>query len=173
MATNKRVLVAYGSKHGATAEIAERIGKELRGAGLEADVLAAKEVKDLSGYEAVVLGSGLYIGAWVKGAANLLKKRADELARMPVWLFSSGPTGTGDPEKLVEGKVFPARLEEARDRVKPRGHRLFHGAIDRDRLGMLERQAIKMVKAPLGDFRDWDAVEEWARGIAGELEASP
>lgn len=97
MKTSLPVLLAYGSKHGATREIAERVGKVLRDAGLAVEVKAAKDAGALTGYRAVVLGSGLYIGAWVKDAANLLKKRADELAGLPVWLFSSGPPRPDPP----------------------------------------------------------------------------
>ncbi|MBN2536923.1 flavodoxin domain-containing protein [candidate division WOR-3 bacterium] len=169
MKTSLPVLLAYGSKHGATREIAERIGKVLRDAGLAVEVKAAKDAGALTGYRAVVLGSGLYVGAWVKDAANFLKKRADELAGLPVWLFSSGPTGAGDPAELLDGKVFPAKLAEARDRAQPRDSVLFHGAIDPVKLNFLEKHAIRMVDAPVGDYRDWDTIEAWARGIAEEL----
>ena len=58
----KKTLVAYGTKYGATAEIAEKIGEVLRQAGLPTDVLPADHVHDLAGYQAVVLGSGVYMG---------------------------------------------------------------------------------------------------------------
>ena len=164
-----RVLVAYGSKYGATEEIAERIGKVLRDGGFDVVVSPARAVGDVAGYGAVVLGGGLYVGRWVKDAAKLLKERAGELAGKPVWLFSSGPTGKGDVKELMQGWEFPAGLVEARDRVKPRGHVVFHGAIDRSKLNLLERQAIRMVKAPFEDARDWGAIEAWARSVADEL----
>ncbi|MGQ9475428.1 MAG: flavodoxin domain-containing protein [Actinomycetota bacterium] len=71
---DRKVLVAYGTKHGAPAELAERIGAALREAGLLVDVHKAGEVKDVPGYGAVVLGSGVYYGRWVRSAARFLKK---------------------------------------------------------------------------------------------------
>jgi len=63
-----KVLVAYATKHGATAEIAEKIGQVLRQAGLRTDVLPADGVSDLTPYKAVVLGSAFYLGRWRKVA---------------------------------------------------------------------------------------------------------
>ena len=63
-----RVLVAYGTKHGATAEIAEKIGQVLTDASLPTDVLRADRVSDLTSYQAIVLGSGVYVGQWRKEA---------------------------------------------------------------------------------------------------------
>jgi len=100
---SERVLVAYGSKHGATAEIAEAIGEVMREAGLDVDVLSAGAVKDLAPYAAVVLGSGVYVGKWLKEAAKFLEAQAAGLAQRPVWLFSSGPSGEGDPVELLKG----------------------------------------------------------------------
>jgi menaquinone-dependent protoporphyrinogen oxidase len=68
-----QVLVAYATKHGATAEIAERIGQVLREADLQADVLPAERVSDLTPYRAVVLGSAVYAGQWREEAATLLE----------------------------------------------------------------------------------------------------
>ena len=70
-----RVLVAYGTKNGATGEIAEAIGEALRQAGLEADVKPANKVRDVTPYGAVVLGSALYAGTWRRGAVRLLRAR--------------------------------------------------------------------------------------------------
>ncbi|MEA3375393.1 MAG: flavodoxin domain-containing protein, partial [Chloroflexota bacterium] len=63
-----QVLVAYATKHGATAEIAKKVGQVLREAGLPTDVLPAGDVGDLTSYSAVVLGSAIYIGRWRKDA---------------------------------------------------------------------------------------------------------
>jgi len=97
------VLVTYASKYGATAGIAEAIGKGLSAAGLTADVTEVKAAGDIGAYDAVVLGSGLYMGRWLKDAARFLKRNESALATKKVWIFSSGPTEEGDPEEAVEG----------------------------------------------------------------------
>ena len=167
----KRVLVAYGSKYGATGEIAEKIGAVLQEAGLKVDVLPAGRVGDLSGYDAVVLGSAAYIGRWRKEAVKLLQNQAAALAGKMVWLFSSGPTGEGDPVELTKGWKYPEALQPAVDQIKPRDTALFHGVIRSEKLSFIERFAIKQVGAPAGDFRDWDAIAAWAGEIAGALQA--
>jgi menaquinone-dependent protoporphyrinogen oxidase len=53
--------------------------------------------------------------------------------------------------------------------VGPVDHRMFFGALDRSKLGFGERMLVKAVKAPEGDFRDWDAIQSWADDIAREL----
>ena len=53
--------------------------------------------------------------------------------------------------------------------IEPRGHRLFAGALDRHRLGWGERALVAALHAPEGDFRDWDAIEDWAGEIAAAL----
>ncbi|MBD3178141.1 MAG: flavodoxin [Candidatus Latescibacteria bacterium] len=164
-----KVLVAFATRYGATAEIADRIGGVLRREGLEADVVPAGRVKGLAGYRAVVLGSAVYIGRWRKSAARLLKKHEDELAGMELWLFSSGPTGEGDPEKLTGGWSFPKKLKPVAERLRPHDTALFHGAIDSKKLNFLHRWMIGKVEAPAGDYRDWDRIESWAVQIAEEL----
>lgn len=161
-----KILVAYGTKYGGTAEIAEKIGQVLREAGLTADVLPADRAGDLTAYGAVVLGSAVYVGAWRKEAANFLKANADALAGKMVWLFSSGPTGEGDAGELLQDWRLPKPLLPVAERVQPRDIAVFHGVVDGDKLSWIERRMLKMVKAPSGDFRDWDGITAWAKGIA-------
>jgi len=163
------VLVAYASKYGATAEIAEKIGEVLRQAGLSADVRPADQIHDVSAYQAVILGSAVYIGRWRKQAGNFLKTHDQALTKMPVWLFSSGPTGEGDPVELLKGWRIPGGLEPVADRIQPRDIAVFHGAVFPEKLNFIQRWMIKNVKSPTGDFRDWDAITAWAEGIAAEL----
>ncbi len=166
---NNRILVAHASKHGATGEIAVKIGEVLHQAGFEVDVLPAQQVGELTPYVAVVLGSGIYAGQWLKEAVNFLEAYEKQLAERPVWLFSSGPTGEGDPEQLLKGWRFPQAQQPIADRIRPRDIIVFGGELDTDKLNFFEKVIIKGVKAPTGDFRDWEAVTRWANGIAEVL----
>src|SRR5689334_14503374 len=102
-----RVLVAFASKYGSTADIAEIICQTLREAGFDTDVLPADQTGLVSEYDAVVLGSAVYMGQWRKEAVTFLEANERSLSRIPVWFFSSGPTGTGDPVQLMKGWQFP------------------------------------------------------------------
>jgi menaquinone-dependent protoporphyrinogen oxidase len=164
-----QVLVAYATKYGATAEIAEKIGQVLRQAGLRTDVLPADRVHDLTPYQAVVLGSAVYIGRWRKEAVKFLKANEKVLAEQLVWLFSSGPTGEGDAVELTKGWHFPKALQPIADRIRPRDIAVFHGELNMKKLNLIEKWMINNVKAPLGDFRDWEAITSWATAIADEL----
>src|SRR4030042_6082232 len=115
------VMVGCATKHGATSEIAERIGQVLREAGLSADVVAVESVTDLAPYQAFVLGSAVYVGQWQKEAASFLEQFEEQLAQRPVWLFSSGPTGKGDPAQLMKGWRFPRALQAPAHRIPPGG----------------------------------------------------
>jgi menaquinone-dependent protoporphyrinogen oxidase len=165
-----KILVAYASKHNSTAEIADAIGEVLReSGGLQVDIQSVEAVKDITVYDAVVLGSAVYAGQWQGEAADFLKQHEQELAQRPTWLFSSGPTGEGDPKALMKGWEFPEALRPIAERVKPRDVAVFHGNLDTDKLSMLERLMVKGVKAPMGDFRDWNLIRAWASGVAQAL----
>lgn len=164
-----KILVTYGTKHGATAEIAEKIGQVIREAGLDVDVASAKDVKNPSRYSAFVIGSAVYIGQWRKEARSFVQKTESLLASCPVWLFSSGPADKGDPVQLLKGWRYPKSLEPVIERIEPRDIAVFHGLISPQKMGGLERWMINRVKSPEGDFRDWDSIAAWARGIADSL----
>jgi len=78
-------------------------------------------------------------------------------------LFSSGPLGT----EVVDTEEQPTELSELLEMLEPRDHRLFYGALTSDAFG--ERMVVKAVRAPEGDFRDWDEIQAWAAAIAAEL----
>jgi menaquinone-dependent protoporphyrinogen oxidase len=162
------ILVAYASKHGATEGIAVAIARHLQDRGLESVARPVEEVDDVGDVQAVVLGSGVYAGSWLKDAATFAERHADALERIPVWLFSSGPLG----EQVVDDEEQPRQLEGLREQLSPRGHEIFFGALDRSKLSFAERMIVKAVKAPDGDFRDWDAIAAWADAIADELQTT-
>ena len=157
-----KVLVTVASKHGSTAEIGSAIAATLTTEGHQVDLLEPAAVRDVSPYDAVVLGSGVYIGHWIESARKFAEQYAGALREKPVWIFSSGPLGS----KPAEDPVDASKVIEL---LAPREHRVFYGALERDRLGFGERAIIGMVHAPYGDYRDWDEITTWARGISNEL----
>lgn len=170
---DKNILVTYGSKYGATAQIAEKIGEALRQRSFMVMVLPVSAVSELTSYQAVILGSALYIGKWQKDAEAFVKANEKALAARPVWFFSSGPTGDGDPAALVEGKILPASLQPIVERIRPQDTTVFGGFINPDKLNFIEKFAIQnIVKKPFGDFRDWTAITAWAGRIADRLKTS-
>jgi menaquinone-dependent protoporphyrinogen oxidase len=160
------VLVTAASRHGATTEIAERIGQVLAGRGLSVDVRPAADVTGVDRYEAVVLGSAVYMGHWLDAARQLVDMATPELSSRPLWLFSSGPVG--DPPKPAE---FPVDVGAIVAATGAREHRMFAGRLDRSRLSFPERAMTAALRAPVGDFRDWTAIEAWAADIADTLRA--
>jgi menaquinone-dependent protoporphyrinogen oxidase len=159
-----RVLVSAGTKHGATAEIAEVIGDELRNGGHDVSVVEPAAVTNLAAYDAYVLGSAVYAGRWLGEAVDLVEANAAELSSKPVWLFSSGPIGA--PPKPEEDPVDAEPLLSA---TGAREHRVFAGKIDRSQLGLGEKAIVIALRAPEGDFRDWNAIRAWAAGIGRAL----
>src|SRR3954452_8630126 len=86
-----KVLIAVASKHGSTREIATAITEELTSRNIDAVQQEAAEVKDLEGYNAVILGSAIYAGRWMSEATSFAERYHEALVHMPVWVFSSGP----------------------------------------------------------------------------------
>ncbi len=188
-----RVLVVYGSRHGGTRGIAERIGEVLRTEGLEADVADANGITvDVARADAVVVGSGVYMGSWLREAVDFIERNASTLATRPFWLFSSGPLLGSTAKKTVGGPLEDAlgpadgpgsggrkKIEELSAITHPRDHRVFTGAFDPDDppRTVAERlvRMMPMSKGilPPGDFRDWEAIEAWAREIAAQLVPAP
>lgn len=167
-----RVLIVYASYFGSTRGIAERIGEELRADGLDATVESADRIAEIGGFDAVVVGSAIHGGHWLDAAKAFVDLHRAALASRPVWLFSSGPIG--DTAVRAE-QPDPAEVPALRRELRPRDHRVFAGAFDRatadfSGLGFIERTVVKRF-LPDGDYRDWDAIDAWARQIARELKA--
>jgi len=162
-----KALVTVASKHGSTDEIGQSIAESLRAAGIEVDVSAPDGVASVADYDAVVIGSALYMGRWLGPARDFVRTNADSLRARPVWLFASGPvTDKEDAADAAEGQ----KLLEL---VGGREVRVFPGKLDRKDLGFGERTILRMVKSPFGDFRPWEAIGEWATSIATAINAAP
>jgi menaquinone-dependent protoporphyrinogen IX oxidase len=160
-----RVLVTAASRHGSTHEIADALARRLQEyTELTAGALHAENRPDPAAYDAVVLGSAVYHGSWLEPAKDLAHRHAAVLRARPLWLFSSGPIGEPPypPDEPYDTATLTAQLA-------PRGHRVFPGRLEPARLSAPERAVVTAMRAPVGDFRDWDAVWSWAAEIATAL----
>src|ERR671910_3687167 len=86
-----KVLVGFASRHGATSQIAESIGDVLSARGHDVIVRPTEEVSSVGGFDAVVLGSAIYMGHWLAPARKWVDRHGDELAARPVWLVLRRP----------------------------------------------------------------------------------
>jgi menaquinone-dependent protoporphyrinogen oxidase len=161
-----RVLVAVASKHGSTMQIGAAIGAGLIDHGFKAEVETVESVITVEPYDAVILGSAVYMGRWMESARSFIARFEEDLRVRPVWLFSSGPIG--DPPKPAGG---PREVVDLAARIEAREHRVFAGQLDKHELGISERAVAAVAHSPEGDFRPWDAVEAWTNQIVGELRA--
>jgi menaquinone-dependent protoporphyrinogen oxidase len=159
-----KVLITVASRHGSTKEIATLIAGLMEDAGLEADVRDPDDITSLAGYDAAVIGSGVYMGRWLDPARRLIKRCHGEFAGRRVWLFSCGPLG--EPAKPDSE---PGEVAGLRDATGAIDHRVFHGRLVRSELGFGEKVVVAGVRAPYGDYRRWDDIATWARQIANAL----
>jgi menaquinone-dependent protoporphyrinogen oxidase len=159
-----RVLIAYGSKHGSTAETAEAIGDMLREAGVEVDVRPAGQVESLDGYNGVVLGGSVYTGRWHPDARHFMKRFGGELSQRPVAIFAMGPK-TSEPDELAETREqLDLTLKRLPDIGRPQIG-IFGGVIDPTQLHF------PFNRLPPSDARDWKSIRAFADRFAERVTA--
>jgi menaquinone-dependent protoporphyrinogen oxidase len=160
----KKVLVTYASKYGSTGGVADAIGKELCSKGMAADVVLIKNVRNVSSYQGVVIGSAIYMGKWMSEAADFVKKNKDSLRQVPVAYFLVCMTLSQPTEKKqAEVLSYMDPVLQAVPEIKPVGIGTFAGALDYNNLSWLNEKILKSKGTPEGDFRDWNAIRAWAR----------
>ena len=156
------ILVAYASKHGSTQAVADRVGEVLSRAALEVDVRRTKEVRDLAGYRAVVLGAPIYNGRWHHHARRFLERHRPTLSALPVAIFALGPR-TADQEAWRRSQSQFDRALGEFPWLSPQSTQLFGGA-DPPKGDQETRRR---------DVRDWPAIEAWAQAQAQLLQFHP
>ncbi|KOU36251.1 flavodoxin domain-containing protein [Streptomyces sp. WM6378] len=163
-----KVLVAYATKNWSTAEIARTITQVLHEEGRNPEMLLVTDVVDVQAYDAVVIGSPLYEGRWLKDAQRFLKDQGEALRKQPVWLFSSGPLD----DSANGGGVPPVPdVHHALIRINARGHVTFGGCLRDDTKGWVAQELVSSRKR--GDFRDFKQISTWAQDIATALTERP
>ncbi len=174
-------LVVFGRRHGSTAKIAEEIGTVLVNEGYDVRVVdAAKEtVSEVAGYDVVIVGSGIRMGKWTRETLDFLERFEADLSEKKVALFVSCGYSR-EPDKVDEAREnFLMKVAEKYPSIKPVSLGLFGGVFSFDRYGFGERLIFRGIKKDLEkrgvdtsrpyDFRDWEAIREWARAVTRSL----
>ncbi len=163
---SRRVLVAYASKCGATAETADFICRRLFERGSAVDVMPARLVRSLVGYQAVILGSACYMGKLLGEAQDFASKFLAGVSDVPVAFFSLGLTVKENTAENIQKAL--AYFDPLRAYVTPAAVAAFPGRIAYDTLPFLYRTMAQADKEGIlaeGDFRDWNAVTAWVDAL--------
>ncbi len=162
-----RILVAYASPKGSTAEIAQAVGKELQSAGHSVEVSEMKTVSSLEGYHAVVIGGPMYMGKVVGDVGKFVGRHRDPLMTLPVAAFTVGLAPVSKDPVEIDNTM--KALHTAVAPLQPVAEAVFAGRVDLAKLSFIQRWMVNKVKSPVGDFRDWDAIASWARELPGKM----
>jgi menaquinone-dependent protoporphyrinogen IX oxidase len=189
----KKILVAYATMAGSTAEVAQAVGEEIAKKGLWVDVLPLDEVKNLAGYDGVVVGGPMIMG-WHRAAERFLKKHRNLLQHIPLAVFvlamsltkNGNTSSSGIPvyldEKLPKLPVKEGSLNfrerytrlssylrpilQATSPIKPVSIGIFGGRLEYGRLKWWAVLfAMLIIQAPAGERRNWPAIRAWAAGL--------
>ena len=166
---NNKILITYASRAGSTAGVAEAIGKTLAESGAQVDVIPMNNVKDLSPYRAVIVGSAIRKSKWLPEAVQFIQAHRSTLAQKPFAIFTVCITlamsNSEQYRSAVAGWVAPVRAL-----VKPLSEGLFAGMLDFSKLPfnwdtLKLRATVALGVFPRGDQRDWNAIRSWAENL--------
>ena len=166
---NNKILVTYASRAGSTMEVAQAIGKTLGEERAQVDVIPMQDVKDLSPYRAVIVGSAIRKSKWLPEAIQFVRAHQETLRHKPLAMFTVCITlamlNGEQYRSAVAGWTAPVRAL-----VRPLSEGLFAGMLDFNKLPinwdtLKLRATVAAGIFPRGDHRDWNAIRAWAESL--------
>ena len=172
--THDRVLVAYDSRLGSTAEVAAFIGDVFAERGASVDVLQIDQVGDVARYDSVVIGSAIRYDRWLPEATAFVAANRATLSQMPVAMFFTCLTlASGSEKGDRKAAGYASKLRELLPETSNVEIRGFAGVLDPSRgplwVRMLLRVLSRVTGIAPGDYRDWEAIRAWAQTSAGAV----
>jgi menaquinone-dependent protoporphyrinogen oxidase len=170
----KKILVAYATKHGATSSIAAKIADVLCEEGFQVDLKLARKVRDVAEYDAVIVGSPIYIGQWLRGAKQFLNRYEDELAGKNVAAFITCTylqDANDTPERRTHAQeLYIDPIFEKLPEIQPISFGILSGEFLYKELYPVESFLMKLAKFAEGDFRNEDKISAWALELSTLLQ---
>jgi menaquinone-dependent protoporphyrinogen oxidase len=156
----EKILIAYASKYGSTAEVAQGIGRILAEQGQTVDVKSMASIDRLDSYRAIVLGSPIYATRWLPEAEDFVNRFKISLTDLPVACFTVCMALRDGSEK---SRILVAHwMKPVYEVINPVATGLFAGALEARRMGLIWHVILWLRKTPQGDFRDWPEIQTWA-----------
>ncbi len=156
-----KILLAYGTMAGSTAEVAQAIAEELTQLGAQVDVAPVESINDLAGYNAVVLGSAVRMFHLLGKTRRFLRKHRKALQAVPVAYFLICLTMSEEkPETIEKATRFAKPMLNTQT---PVSLGLFGGCINHEKLTDMFGKPLRFL--PEQDHRDWDKIRAWAGEI--------
>lgn len=170
----QKILIAYASEFGTTGEVAEAIGEVLCQDGNTVETKWVKNVKDLNGYDAVIIGSAIQYDRWMPEATRFVTANQHILSKLPVAFFFTCLVLSRKTEKAEHKAMgYSDKLYSLVPQVKPVDVGRFAGVLDFSKMSFFFRLLFKgfslITGVQEGDYRDWDAIHSWAKGIHFKL----
>ena len=183
-----KILIAYGTRYGATTSTSEEIAKVLQGEGFDVKVvnLQKDKVKDITNFELVVIGSGMKMDMWTTKAKAFLKKFSGELKKRKVAIFvSSGGRALMEHKGELDeiDRITKKYLEDKASKygLNPISMTMFGGVWDYNQISKIFRKlldaekenfiaaGIKETEPGVYDTRNWENIRAWAKELASKI----
>ncbi len=178
-----KALIVYGTRGGATKQIADEMSKVLDGQGIVATVKDAGDTRgiDVNAFDLVIVGSSVWMGSWKKEAVTFMKKNVNALAGKKVALFSSGVAGDNPEKTAADINNNKAKVTAEVPSIKPLAFAYFGALYDFNTPNFFAKFFVKAMKKEFEkkgvdtskpvDHRDWDAIRKWTADVAAMAKA--
>jgi menaquinone-dependent protoporphyrinogen oxidase len=145
-----RILVAYASADGSTAEVAEHLAARLATRGHDVTTLPVSRVGDLAAFDAVVVGSAIHSRQWLDEASLFVSRHRNALRQRPLYTFS-----VGMPDALPRFARKLGRTEETAiianlGGLRPVDHHLFSGVVKPAQFPLASRVFLRLAGGHYG-----------------------
>ena len=176
--TAKKILIAYDTIHGATAEVAARIGDDLCARGFQVDVKLAAKAGSIDLYDGVIVASAIYKFSWLPDAMSFLEKNEGALSSVPTAYFivCSGMAQDTPENRASIQKAFVDPVLKKYPAILPVSIGLFGGAVDftKEKYTLFEKIVLRILGLILhfnntADWRNWATIDEWAQEVSDKM----